>query len=147
MFFLVSAICGVAGLFVLGDYFSLFGLKKYLLLDFIDASFRIEEQATGVPVGGVRIKCFQQGNENACTQKDGRSRGLVIARVPIQKIVWESLLFRNKEDLVPPRDPQLHIMFIHYDYDNPVESFAVAEIYREPPTEYLVKMERRFKAE
>ncbi len=134
----------IAGLFVTGDYFGLFGLKKYLVLDFIESSFKPIDKETGAPVIDVKIRCFQKGNSNACTQKESHSIGIVIARIPVQKLVWESLLFKNKEDLVATNDPQLHIMFIHYDFTNPVESFTIEDLYNKPINEYPVKMERNF---
>ncbi len=135
----------LAGCFVAGDYYGLFGLKKYLVLDFIDTSFKPVDLETGAPVLDVRIKCFQKGNVNACTQKDSRETGIIAARIPVQKLVWESLLFKNKEELVASRDPQLHIMFIHYNYNNPVESFEVESLYNKPVSKYLVKLARKFK--
>ena len=141
----LCVVLGLAGLFVTGDYYGLFGLKKYLVLDFAEISFKPIEKETGAPIIDVRIKCFQEGNENACTQKDSRTTGVIIARIPVQKLVWESLLFKNKEELVQTNDPQLHIMFIHYNYNNPVESFAVEELYNKPVKKYPVKMERKFK--
>lgn len=136
---------GLSVLFVAGDYFGLFGLKKYLVLDFAEISFKPIEKETGTPIIDVRIKCFQKGNDNACTQKDSRTTGIIIARIPVQKLVWASLLFKNKEELVPTNDPLLHIMFIHYNYNNPVKSFAVEELYNNPVKKYPVKMERKFK--
>lgn len=137
-------VLGLAGLFVTGDYFGLFGLKKYLVLDFVESSFKPVDKETGAPILEVRIKCFQKGNENACTQKESRSTGVVIVRIPVQKLVWESLLFRNKEELVATNDPQLHIMFIHYDFINPVESFIIEDLYNKPVRKYPVKMERKY---
>ena len=137
-------VLGLAGLFVAGDYFGLFGLKKYLVLDFVESSFKPVDKETGAPILEVRIKCFQKGNENACTQKESRSIGVVIVRIPVQKLVWESLLFKNKEELVATNDPQLHIMFIHYDFINPVESFIIEDLYNKPVSKYPVKMERKY---
>ena len=136
---------GVAGLFVTGDYFGVFGLKKYLVLDFAESSFRLVDKETGAPVIDVKIRCFQKGNNNACTQKESRTTGIIIVRVPVQKLVWESLLFKNKEELVATNDPQLHIMFIHYNYNNPVASFSIEDLYNDPVSKYSIKMERKFK--
>jgi len=141
----LSIVLGLAGLFVAGDYFGLFGLKKYLVLDFAESSFKPVDKETGAPVLEVKIKCFQKGNENACTQKDSRTTGIIIARIPVQKLVWESLLFKNKEELVATNDPQLHMMFIHYNYNNPVETFTIEDLYNDPVSKYPVKMERKFK--
>jgi len=141
----LSIVLGLAGLFVAGDYFGLFGLKKYLVLDFAESSFKPVDKETGAPVLEVRIKCFQKGNMNACTQKDSRTTGIIIARIPVQKLVWESLLFKNKEELVATNDPQLHMMFIHYNYNNPVETFTIEDLYNNPVSKYSVKMERKFK--
>jgi len=138
-------VLGVAGLFVTGDYFGVFGLKKYLVLDFAESSFRLVDKETGAPVIDVKIRCFQKGNNNACTQKESRTTGIIIVRVPVQKLVWESLLFKNKEELVATNDPQLHIMFIHYNYNNPVASFSIEDLYNDPVSKYSIKMERKFK--
>ena len=137
------AILSLSGIFVTGDYFGLFGLKKYLVLDFSESSFKPVDKETGAPVIDVKIRCFQKGNSNACTQKESRSTSVII-RIPVQKLVWESLLFKNKEELVPTNDPQIHIMFIHYNYNNPVETFIVEDLYNNPIRKYPVKMERKF---
>ncbi len=136
---------GVAGLFVTADYYGVFGLKKYLVLDFAESSFRPVDKETGAPVIDVKIRCFQKGNSNACTQKESRSSGIIIVRIPVQKLVWESLLFKNKEELVATSDPQLHIMFIHYNYNNPVATFSIEDLYNDPVSKYSIKMERKFK--
>ncbi|RKZ49288.1 MAG: hypothetical protein DRQ48_06035 [Gammaproteobacteria bacterium] len=138
-------VLGIAGLFVTGDYFGVFGLKKYLVLDFAESSFRPVDKETGAPVIDVKIRCFQKGNNNACTQKESRASGIIIVRVPVQKLVWESLLFKNKEELVATNDPQLHIMFIHYNYNNPVATFSIEGLYNDPVSKYSIKMERKFK--
>ncbi len=84
-------VLSLSGLFVTGDYFGLYGLKKYLVIDFIESSFKPVDEETGAPVVDVKIRCFQKDNGNACTQKESRIKGLVIARIPVQKLVWESL--------------------------------------------------------
>jgi len=140
-----AVVLGLTGLFVTGDYFGLFGLKKYLVLDFAESSFKPVDKESGAPVLDVKIKCFQKGNENACTQKESRSTGIIIARIPVQKLVWESLLFKNKEELVATNDPRLHIMFIHYDFTNPVKTFVIEDLYNKPVSKYPVEMKRKFK--
>ena len=134
----------LSSLFVAGDYFGLFGLKKHLVLDFAESSFKPVEKESGAPILDVKIKCFQKSNENACTQKASRTTGIIIARIPVQKLVWESLLFKNKEELVATSDPKIHIMFIHYNYDNPVETFTIESLFNQPVVKYSVKMERKF---
>jgi len=140
-----SVVLGLTGLFVTGDYFGLFGLKKYLVLDFVESSFKPVDKETGAPILDVKIRCFQQGNNNACTQKESRSTGIVLVRIPVQKLVWESLLFKNKEELVATNDPRLHIMFIHYNFTNPIETFVIEDLYNKSISKYPVKMERKFK--
>ena len=137
-------VLALSGLFVAGDYFGLFGLKKYLVLDFAESSFKPIEKKSGAPILDVKIKCFQKGNENACTQKASRTTGIIIARIPVQKLVWESLLFKNKEELVATSDPKIHIMFIHYNYNNPVETFIIEDLYNNSLSKYSVKLERKF---
>ena len=135
---------GLAALSITGDYFGVFGLKKYLVLDFAESSFKPIDKDSGAPVLEMRIKCFQKGNENACTQKENATIGIITVRIPVQKLVWRSLLFKTKEELVATNDPQLHMMFIHYNYDNQVETFIIEDLYNNPLSKYSVKMEKKF---
>ena len=144
MLLALLVVLSLAGIFVAGDYFGLFGLKKYLVLDFIETSFKPVDKDTGAPILDVKLRCFQKGNGNACTQKESRSTGIVMARIPIQKLVWKSLLFKNKEEIIPPDDPKLHIMFIHYNYNNPIETLIVEDVANSPVIKQVIKMERKF---
>jgi len=36
-------------------------------------------------------------------------------------------------------------MFIHYNYNNPVASFSIEDLYNDPVSKYSIKMERKFK--
>ncbi len=140
------AIALTAAAFVSADYFGAFGLKKYLVLDFAEASFKPVDKETGAPVPDVVITCYQRGNLNACTQprKNSREMGLVTVRIPMQKLVWESILFKAKEETLTPDNPELRMMFIHPNYTNALESFTVQELYGNTVTKYRVEMLKNF---
>lgn len=140
-------VCSLVVVFIVCDYFALFGLKKYLVLDFIELSFVTRDQDTGAPVVGVRVRCFQKGNDNACTKKKSKSTATLLIRVPVQNIVWHSLLFKNKVERLEPQNSKLHIMFIHPDYTNPIESIVLAEIVQKPLLQHPVTMQRKSKIE
>lgn len=140
---LLAGAC-IALALILADYSGLFGLKKHLVLDFIEASFSTRDKATGSPILEVKVKCFQKNNENACTQKNTSSDMLANIRIPVQKIVSESLLFRKNEELVSSLDPSINIMFIHKNYGSIIETFNIKQIHDRPMAEYPVRMEKKF---
>jgi len=125
---------------VVADYFSLFGISKQEKLEFVEARFKTVDAENGGPVFDVHVRCFQKMNENACTQRDSYTPGVVSIKIPMRRIVTQSLFFNQGEVLLGTLDPKLHIMFIHSDYSNPVESFIIIDIFNNPGQQYLVKM-------
>ena len=130
--------------FIIGDYLTLFGVKETEVLGFIDISFKPIEEDTGAMVPEVKVRCFQKNNGNACTQRDSNKIGIVSIRIPVFKRVIRSRLFIKEEAMKASLDPKLHIMFIHYNYHNPVKSFIIKELYHTPVQNYLIKMSKRF---
>jgi hypothetical protein len=129
----------VAGI-VITDYFSLLGITQQEKLGFVEARFKTVDAENGMPVLNVYIRCFQKKNNNACTQRDSYKAGVVSIKIPVRRIVSHSLFFNQGETFMETKDPELHIMFIHPDYDNPVESFRTIDLFNNPGQQYLVKM-------
>ena len=125
---------------VIADYCSLFGIAKQEKLEFVEARFKTVDAETGGPVFDVHVRCFQKMNENACTQRDSYTPGVVSIKVPMRIIVSQSLFFNQDEMLLGTLDPELHIMFIHADYSKPVKSIKIIDIFNNPGQQDIVKM-------
>jgi hypothetical protein len=130
----------VAAAVVIADYFSLFGITKQEKLEFVETRFKTVNAETGGPVFDVHVRCFQKMNENACTQRDSYTPGVVSIKVPMRLIVSQSMFFNQDEVLLGTLDPELHIMFIHADYNKPVKSIKIIDIFNNPGKQDIVKM-------
>ena len=122
------ALSGVLVLLVAADYFGLLGVSRTEQLDLIEMKFVTVDEQTGAAVTGVHVKCFQANNDNACSERNSGTPGTVTIGIPVTKIVTKSFLFVQSTTLRETIDPKLHIMFVHPDYANPVETFLVSEL-------------------
>ncbi|OGT34050.1 MAG: hypothetical protein A2W28_04510 [Gammaproteobacteria bacterium RBG_16_51_14] len=132
---------------VIADYFSLFGITQQVKTGFVGAQFKTVDAENGMLVNDVHVRCFQKMNENACGQRDSHEPGKVYIKIPVRRVVSRSLFFNQGEVIIKTRDPKLHIMFIHPDYDNPINSFELIELYANPDRQFLVNMVPRDEAQ
>ena len=123
-----SIISLVLLVFVIGDYFSLFGTHIVNRYDFMEMNFKPVDEETGSPVLDVHVRCFQKNNHNACTERDSHKTGILLINIPVIKQVTKTILFQHDIKMQDTLDPKLHIMFIHPDYANPVETYLISEI-------------------
>ena len=125
---IAAPILAAAVLFVAGDYFALFGTQQAEEPGFIEMNFLTVDEQTGAIVENTRARCFQADNRNACAQRDSGRTGIVSIAIPVQKLVTRSLLFEQVTELRRTGDPKLHVMFIHQEYANPVETLYIEDL-------------------
>ena len=125
---IASVIVLVIASFVTCDYFALFGTRTESRYDFVEIDFNPVDQKTGAPVMDVHVRCFQTNNNNACTEKKSNRPGIVAVNIPVTRVVTRSLLFIKDEKIQRTLDPKIHIMLIHKDYANPVETVMIHEL-------------------
>jgi len=130
-------------LFVAGDYFRLFGITKTVRLDYIQVNFKTVDEETGAPVVGVHARCFQKKNRDACSEVDSGKAGYLSLKIPVHNIITRSRLFEQNIEMVETADPRLHIMFIHHQYANPVESFMTADLPEMNDKEFRITMPKK----
>ncbi len=114
--------------FVGADYFAIFGTRQVPKSDFINLDFKVVDEKNGSPVVNVHVRCFQLHNNNACTQRESHRAGYVRVGIPVVKIFDKTLLFTKGYTLQKTNDTKVHIMFIHNDYANPVETFEIPNL-------------------
>jgi hypothetical protein len=132
----------MATLLLVCDYFALFGSKQVSGTDFIEMNFKTVDEETARPVTRVHARCFQKYNNNACAEKKDPASGTVSILVPVTEITTKSFLFVQEQRLQETQDPRLHVMFIHEDYANPVETFTISELPLKSAQLITVKMPR-----
>ncbi len=137
---IIGSLLTVVIIFVTCDYFSLFGTKEVEKLGFIEMNFKTVDETSGARVTDVKVRCFQNNNNNACAHRDSGRAGIVSINIPVQKIVTQSILFDKDFKIRETSDPKLHIMFIHPDYAHPVETIYVEEFQKLAAQEMVVPM-------
>ena len=144
---IIAAAVLMAGIFVVADYFTLFGTKTELKLGFVEARFRTLNKDTGALVFDVGVRCFQKHTMDACTRRESHQAGVVAAHFPVRRLVTSTLLFKKSEEFIKPADPKMHVMLMHQNYNNPTKTILLENIYSGKETEYTVEMPPRVWAE
>jgi uncharacterized membrane protein len=130
------------GLFVVADYFELFGSTIEKRLSFAEIRFRTIDKETGGIIMNANVRCFQKNTMNACTLKDSHQVGVVSVNVPIQRAVKTTLFFKKAEEIYKSIDPNINVMIIHNNYRNPTITIPMEELYKTAVAEKTVKMDR-----
>ncbi len=139
----IIAIIAIFGLFVIADYFALFGTEKTLKIEFVEVRLRTLNAETGSLVFDVGVRCFQKGNMNACTRRESHQAGVVAVHIPVRRVIESTLLFDKSEEIIRTADPKMQIMLLHQNYNNPIKAILLDEIYAHSGIEYTVAMPPR----
>lgn len=122
---ILVAICA----WVLADFYSLFGVKTFASNEYIEARFRTIDKQTGQLIAGVKVRCVQRGNSNACAQRDSGTRGVVSILLPGKKIISRTFLFIKSEQYKSPPQPVVQIIFVHPSYVSEFKAFKLMELF------------------
>jgi len=138
--YIVSLLMLISGLFIAADYFSLFGTKLDVRLDFSEVRFRTLDADTGGVVMNVGVRCTQKGIENACTRRESHQVGVVSVHIPVQRVIKKTFFFKKEEEIVKTLDPNIHIILIHHNHSILIKTLLMEDLYSNGVTEYVVKM-------
>lgn len=111
-----AAIVVVAVSFVAADYLALFGTREERVQEILHLRYRIVERGNLRPIEDVRVQCVRRRAESVCSQGKGAGEGSVELNFVVPKTVSRTLLFK-KGDTVSFGDGQLHLVFIHPNYE------------------------------
>ena len=125
---IISGVILLAVIFLISDYLALFGTRVENKYDFVEIFLDPVDLATGAPVMDVHVRCFQTNNNNACTQKKYNQPGIIAVNIPVIRVIDRTLFFTKNERIQKTLDPKIHIMLIHDNYANPVETVMIDEL-------------------
>lgn len=137
---ILAIVALLVGGFVGADYFGLFGIHEDSMTEFVEFRVRTLDAETGREITGVHIRCFQYGTNNACGQPPSRERGVVRVSLLVEKHVRESLLFQHDVRYSPIKEDELRIMYIHTEYDKPVQRYSISEMMEHPDQLFTVEL-------
>ena len=135
------AVLLLIGAVIVADYLALLGVDERATITMVEFRVKTLDAETGRPIDGVKVTCFQYGTNNACGQPASRERGVVRFQLRMKKLLRESWLFTQKVWYSPVLEKELRIMYIHPDYNKPVQRFDIAELMQQSNRTWRVKME------
>jgi len=130
----------VLGAVVVADFFGLLGVKQDVEVVFSEVRFKIIDTETGGLIVNARAKCTRRGSDNACTNRDSRTAGVIAINIPTNYAVEKTRLFEKNKALITPSDPNIHVFFIHNDYYHTNRTFNLADLVNDPGREIIIKM-------
>ena len=145
--YIVSSLIFLSGLFVTADYFSLFGSKVDVKLDFVEVRFRTVNADTGGLIMHVGVRCFQKNNNNACTRRESHRVGVVSVHMPLRRVIQKTLLFEKPGEIIKTTDPKINFMLLHQNYHNPIKTLLMDELYSNKVSHYVIEMKPKDWAE
>ncbi len=139
----ISSLIVICALFVLADYFGLFGTTIEKRFSFSEIRFRTVDKDTGTPIMNVGVRCFQKNNINGCSRKKSKRVGIVSVNIPVQRAIKKTLLFKKAEEIYKYIEPKMNIMLIHQNYHNRIVTISMEDLYSQKITEKVVEMPPR----
>lgn len=115
-------------LLVVLDYNFMGGVYKTPEFVLREVQIKAVSSKDGAPVIGARVRCFQDENRNACSQRESGKLGVISLMVPGTKMNIRTNFFRKEPEYVATEDPNIQIMLIHLDYQNQVQTINVEEV-------------------
>jgi len=137
----VVSLVVISGLFVIADYYGLFGTTIEKTFSFYEIQFRTVDKKSGTPIMNVGVRCFQKNNMNACTRKESKRVGIVSVNIPVPRAVKKTLFFTKAEEIYKTIDPNINIMLIHNSYYKLTRTIAMEDLYSRKITEEIVEMQ------
>jgi len=136
----ISSLLLAVGLFVIADYYTLFGTTIEKKLEFAEIRIRTLDKDSGAIVMNVGVRCFQKNNMNACTRRESHQLGVVAIHVPVQRGIKKTILFEKVNEIYKAVDPEIHIMLMHQNYHNPTKTILMENVYSNKVSEYIIEM-------
>jgi hypothetical protein len=116
---------GGAALFILADWYGVFGLREQQRSDFMHMTFAMVDTTTGAPISGVHITCVRRTNRSACTEQTGRKPGETRITLGVLRRIDKTLLFSHDRGFSLGSDGPVTLAFIHPNYR--LHSFQMRE--------------------
>lgn len=137
---LVVPVAAVAG-FVAADHSGLFGTRDRTFIDYAHVTFVPVDAATRHPLEDVVVNCFIPGERTACTMRRREGvKATVEVHLGIVRVETRSLLFAKGERVEGADSTQVHLMFIHPNYERVTRSYRIGELLGMTRGETVVEM-------
>ena len=114
---IVIAIIVAAILFVVGDWFGLYGTKLKQLPDFVHIIFVTRDADTGEPVEETHVVCSRPMSRSVCSERLTGIPGQTEVTFGVFREELASFLFTKEQGFSLGSDGEMTMSFIHPNYE------------------------------
>lgn len=141
---IISIIVLLAAL-VAADYQGWLGTHNDSELDYFGVHFAADDDQSGEAIIDFFINCTRRGSQNACSIEQGMKKKTREAKFGIIKLINKTWLFRKGESVVGENEIDVHLMFIHPDYDRRIQTYSMKQLLSLQEETVVVKLTRSSK--
>jgi len=127
---------------VAADYQGWLGLHTETEQDYFGVHFKTEDEQTGEAITDFFINCTRRGSRNACSIEQGMKKTIREAKFGVIKQIEKTWLFTKGESIVGEDEVEVHLMFIHPDYDRRTNTYSMKQLLSMQKETVTVKLKR-----
>ena len=127
---------------VAADYLGWLGTHTDSEPDYFGVVFKAEDDQSGESITDFFINCTRSGSRNACSIEQGMKKASREAKFGIIRLVEKTWLFHKSESVVGEDEVDVHMMFIHPDYDRRMNTYSMKQLLSMQYETITVKLKR-----
>ena len=127
---------------VAADYQGWLGMHTETEQDYFGVHFQTEDDQSGELITDFFINCTRRGSRNACSIAQGMNKNSREAKFGVIKLIKKTWLFRKGESIVGEDEVDVHLMFIHQDYDRVSNTYSMKQLLSMQDETVTVKLKR-----
>ncbi len=124
------------------DYQGWLGVHTETEQDYFGVHFTTEDDQTGETITDFFVNCTRRGSRNACAIEQGMKKTVREAKFGIIKRIEKTWLFTKGESIVGENEVDVHLMFIHPDYDRRTNTYSMKQLLSMQEETVMVKLKR-----
>jgi len=122
------AIIILFSVFVAADYQGWLGMHTETEQDYFGVHFKTEDEQTGEAITDFFVNCTRRGSRNACSIEQGMKKVIREAKFGVIKQIEKTWLFTKGESIVGEDEVDVHLMFIHPDYERRNNTYSMKQL-------------------
>ena len=127
---------------VAADHQGWLGMHTETEQDYFGVHFKTEDDQTGETIMDFFANCTRRGSRNACSIEQGMKKTTRVVKFGVIKQIEKTWLFTKSESIVGEDEVDVHLMFIHPDYDRRTKTYSMKQLLSMQEKTVTVKLKR-----
>ncbi|MFK8066953.1 MAG: hypothetical protein AB8D52_01780 [Gammaproteobacteria bacterium] len=125
---IIPAVISLIILIIFADYSGWLGVRTSTEQDYFGVRFAAEDEQSGEKIIDFFINCTRKGSRNACSIQQGQNKPTREAKFGVIKLIKKTWLFNKGESIVGEDEVDVHLMFIHQDYNRRTDTYSMKQL-------------------